>query len=227
MIIGFVGFIGSGKDTAADYLVNFHGFRRDSFASTLKDAVANVFGWDRTLLEGRTKESREWREQVDSWWAERLKMPNLTPRLMLQIWGTEVCRNGFHNDIWIASLENKIRKTHDNIVITDVRFTNEIKAIKNAGGKVFRIKRGPDPDWFDDAINFNQGPTNMTWALSKMRLDQCKVHASESSWVGNKHIDTEIDNNGSIDDLYNQLRSQVEDPLGAIERPLYVGLSDS
>jgi hypothetical protein len=67
----------------------------------------------------------------------------------------------------------------------------------------------------------------MTWALSKMRLDQCKVHASESSWVGNKHIDTEIDNNGSIDDLYNQLRSQVEDPLGAIERPLYVGLSDS
>jgi hypothetical protein len=227
MIIGFVGFIGSGKDTAADYLVNFHGFRRDSFASTLKDAVANVFGWDRTLLEGRTKESREWREQVDSWWAERLKMPNLTPRLMLQIWGTEVCRNGFHNDIWIASLENKIRKTHDNIVITDVRFTNEIKAIKNAGGKVFRIKRGPDPDWFDDAINFNQGPTNMTWALSKMRLDQCKIHASESSWVGNKHIDTEIDNNGSIDDLYNQLRSQVEDPLGAIERPLYVGLSDS
>jgi hypothetical protein len=227
MIIGFVGFIGSGKDTAADYLVNFHGFRRDSFASTLKDAVANVFGWDRTLLEGRTKESREWREQVDSWWAERLKMPNLTPRLMLQIWGTEVCRNGFHNDIWIASLENKIRKTHDNIVITDVRFTNEIKAIKNAGGKVFRIKRGPDPDWFDDAINFNQGPTNMTWALSKMRLDQCKIHASESSWVGNKHIDTEIDNNGSIDDLYNQLRNQVEDPLGAIERPLYVGLSDS
>lgn len=225
MIIGFVGFIGSGKDTAADYLVNFHGFRRDSFASTLKDAVANVFGWDRTLLEGRTKESREWREQVDSWWAERLKMPNLTPRLMLQIWGTEVCRNGFHNDIWIASLENKIRKTHDNIVITDVRFTNEIKAIKNAGGKVFRIKRGPDPDWFDDAINFNQGPTNMTWALSKMRLDQCKIHASESSWVGNKHIDTEIDNNGSIDDLYNQLRSQVEDPLDAIERPLYAGLA--
>jgi len=43
MIIGFVGFIGSGKDTAADYLVNFHGFRRDSFANTLKDAVAAVF----------------------------------------------------------------------------------------------------------------------------------------------------------------------------------------
>ena len=67
MIVGFVGFIGSGKDTAADYLVNSYGFRRDSFANTLKDAVANVFGWDRTLLEGRTKEAREWREQVDPW----------------------------------------------------------------------------------------------------------------------------------------------------------------
>jgi hypothetical protein len=74
MIIGICGLIGSGKDTAADYLVNLHHFRRESFANTLKDAVAQVFGWDRTMLEGRTKHSREWREQVDPWWAERLNM---------------------------------------------------------------------------------------------------------------------------------------------------------
>ena len=115
MIIGFVGFIGSGKDTAADYLVNFHGFRRDSFANTLKDAVAAVFGWDRVLLEGRTKEAREWREQRDEWWSNRLGK-DITPRHILQYWGTEVCRQGFHDDIWIASLENKMRKTGDNIV---------------------------------------------------------------------------------------------------------------
>jgi hypothetical protein len=212
MIIGFVGFIGSGKDTAADYLVNFHGFRRDSFASTLKDAVANVFGWDRTMLEGRTKASREWRDQVDTWWANRLSIPNLTPRWILQQWGTEVCRKSFHDDIWIASLENKLRSTPDDIVITDVRFPNEINAIHNAGGKVFRIKRGPEPDWFNDAVNYNQGPTNMSWSLSKMRLDNLKVHASESSWIGLK-LDAEIDNNNSIDDLFEQLRSQVEDLL--------------
>jgi hypothetical protein len=212
MIIGFVGFIGSGKDTAADYLVNFHGFRRDSFASTLKDAVACVFGWDRTLLEGRTKESREWREQVDPWWSERLGK-EITPRWVLQYWGTEVCRNGFHTDIWIASLENKIRKTNDNVVVTDVRFPNEISAIKNAGGRVFRIKRGEDPTWYNHAISFNQGPTNMTWALSKMHLGQAQVHASEYSWVGNKSIDAEIDNNGTIDDLFSQLKNQVEDHL--------------
>ncbi len=212
MIIGFVGFIGSGKDTAADYLVNFHGFRRDSFASTLKDAVACVFGWDRTLLEGRTKESREWREQVDPWWSKRLGK-EITPRWVLQYWGTEVCRNGFHTDIWIASLENKIRKTNDNVVVTDVRFPNEISAIKNAGGRVFRIKRGDDPEWYNHAISFNQGPTNMTWALSKMHLGQAQVHASEYSWVGNKSIDAEIDNNGTIDDLFRQLKNQVEDHL--------------
>ena len=102
MIIGICGFIGAGKDTAADYLVNFHGFRRDSFAATLKDAVAAVFGWDRELLEGRTKEAREWREQVDPWWSQRLGMPALTPRWVLQYWGTEVGRNAFHTDIWIA-----------------------------------------------------------------------------------------------------------------------------
>ena len=67
MIIGICGFIGAGKDTIADYLVNLHHFRRESFANTLKDAVAQVFGWDRTMLEGRTKMAREWREQV-AWW---------------------------------------------------------------------------------------------------------------------------------------------------------------
>ena len=205
MIIGFVGFIGSGKDTAADYLVNFHGFRRDSFANTLKDAVACVFGWDRTLLEGRTKEAREWREQVDTWWAERLNMPGLTPRLMLQLWGTEVCRNGFHDDIWIASLENKMRKTTDNIVISDVRFPNEIKAIHNAGGIVVRIKRGDDPEWYDAAVSVNAGPNgNATWSLSKALLNQLKIHASETAWVGGD-IDSTIYNDTTIDALFDQI----------------------
>ncbi len=215
MIIGFVGFIGSGKDTAADYLVNFHGFRRDSFANTLKDAVAAVFGWDRTLLEGRTKEAREWREQVDLWWSERLGIHQLTPRWILQHWGTEVLRNHFHDDIWIASLENKIRKTRDNIVISDVRFTNEITAIHNAGGLVVRIKRGPDPDWFQDAANVNCGPTNLNWAISKQRMTELKIHASETSWIGNL-IDHTIENDQTIDHLFTEIKNLVEDHLVAI-----------
>jgi hypothetical protein len=203
MIIGFVGFIGSGKDTAADYLVNFHGFRRDSFANTLKDAVAAVFGWDRTLLEGRTKEAREWREQVDPWWAERLNMPTLTPRWVLQYWGTEVCRQGFHDDIWIASVENKLRKTKDNIVISDVRFPNEIKAIHEAGGKVVRVKRGSEPHWYDIAVQANRGVDSAAkW------LKEEGIHASETAWVGGK-IDVVIENDSSIDDLFKAIKNQV------------------
>jgi hypothetical protein len=206
MIVGFVGFIGSGKDTAADYLVNTHGFRRDSFANTLKDAVAHVFGWDRTLLEGRTKEAREWREQVDTWWAERLNMPNLTPRWVLQYWGTEVCRGSFHDDIWIASLENKMRKTRDNIVISDVRFPNEITAIHNAGGIVVRVRRGDDPEWFSAAEDYNRGPeANPKWSLSKAKLDRLKVHASEYSWVGG-NIDYVVSNDSTIDNMFSQIK---------------------
>ena len=216
MIIGFVGFIGSGKDTAADYLVNFHGFRRDSFANALKDAVSHVFGWDRTLLEGRTRQSREWREQVDQWWANRLNMPHLTPRWILQYWGTEVCRQGFHDDIWIASLENRLRKTKDNTVISDVRFQNEIKAIHNAGGIVVRIKRGPEPEWYQDAANVNAGPTNLSWAISKQKMSDLQIHASETSWVGG-NIDHTLDNDSSIDELFSELKNLVSNHLDANE----------
>ena len=213
MIVGFVGFIGSGKDTAADYLVNFHGFRRDSFANTLKDAVACVFGWDRTMLEGRTKSSREWREQRDEWWSQRLGR-EVTPRLMLQLWGTEVCRQGFHDDIWIASLENKMRKTTDDIVISDVRFPNEIKAIHNAGGIVVRIKRGPEPEWYDHAVNANAGPQQVGWAIGRERLKKLGIHASETSWV-NGEIDHIVHNDTTIDDLFEQIKNLVSDPLAA------------
>ena len=206
MIIGICGFIGSGKDTVADYLVNFHEFRRESFASTLKDAVSAVFGWDRTLLEGRTKEAREWREQVDPWWAERLDMPTLTPRWVLQYWGTEVCRKAFHDDIWIASLENKLRNSKDHVVISDCRFPNEIASIRNAGGQIVWVQRGDLPEWYQYALAANTLGSNMALNELKMR----KIHASETAWVGTD-FDHTIENNGTIDELFQQVRSIVSD----------------
>jgi len=204
MIIGICGLIGSGKDTAADYLVNFHGFKRESFASSLKDAVSAIFGWDRELLEGRTTASREWREQVDVWWATRLNMPTLTPRWVLQNWGTDVLRAYFHDDIWIASLEHKLQQSKDSIVITDCRFPNEIKGLKEQGAKIAWIRRGITPHWYSIAESANRGDTKAAqW------LKDNKIHASESSWAGTD-FDYVIDNNKSIEHLYGKLKSLVQ-----------------
>ena len=151
MIIAISGLIGSGKDTVADYLVNLHEYRRESFAGNLKDSMSAIFGWDREMLEGRSKSSREWREQVDPWWAERLNMPELTPRWILQYVGTDVIRANFHNDMWIASLENKLRKSEDDIVISDVRFKNEVTMLRNLGAICIEVTRGDKPEWFQTA----------------------------------------------------------------------------
>jgi rhodanese-related sulfurtransferase len=205
MIIGIAGFQGAGKDTVADYLQNIYGFKRDSFAATLKDAVAAVFGWDRELLEGRTKESRIWREQVDPWWANRLNMPNLTPRLVLQKWGTEVARKSWHDDTWIASLENKLNRAHNDIVITDVRFPNEIQAVRNAGGIVIRVVRGPEPDWYATALGANAGILP-----DQELLKQLGVHPSEWAWIGT-NFDAVLDNNANgLDNLYKQINELVK-----------------
>ena len=200
--------MGSGKDTVADYLVNFHGYKRESFANSLKDAVSVVFGWDRELLEGRTKQSREWRETRDEWWIARLKQ-DITPRYVLQYWGTEVVRRGFHDDMWVASLENRLRQTQDDIVITDCRFPNEIKALKNIGARVLRVKRGPEPDWYEAAENYNAGKKRIGWALGKEVLTKAKVHASEYSWVGSE-FDALINNDGTVEDLYDQIELFID-----------------
>ena len=203
LIIAVSGLIGSGKDTIADYLTTFHGFKRMSFAASLKDAVASIFGWDREMLEGRTKQAREWRECVDPWWSERLNMPQLTPRWVLQYWGTDVCRKSFHNDIWIASLEYKLQNSKDNIVISDCRFPNEFKTIKDSGGILVSVQRGILPHWYDIAIQANKGV-----ASAEKWLKEQNIHSSEYSSVGLKY-DYTIDNNGTIDALHKQVKSII------------------
>ena len=158
MIIGLVGYIGSGKGTVGDILVRNHGYTKFAFADALKDAVSTIFLWPRGLLEGDSNASRAFRERVDTWWSHKLGY-EVTPRLILQKFGTEACRNGIADNIWIAALEKRIAG-YDDVVISDCRFPNEIDFIRSAGGVIIRVKRGDDPS-----------PEELS-----------KLHISETAW---------------------------------------------
>ena len=203
MIIGLVGLIGSGKGTVGDILVE-QNFKHESFANSLKDAASSVFNWDRELLEGVTPKSRAWREGVDEWWSERLGIPNFSPRVALQLLGTEVFRNHFHQDIWILGLESRIKDSTDNIVLTDARFPNEIDMVRRLGGVIVRVKRGDDPAWFNFATT---QPENMF----QVHPD---IHASEYSWVG-VTPNYLITNDGTMEDLNIVVTDLLQDLLGS------------
>jgi len=143
LLIGLVGAAGSGKTTIAEHLVKSHGFQCESFASALKDVVASIFCWNRADLDGNTPESRSWRETVDAWWSARLNMSNLTPRTVLQTIGTDVMRDTFSPDIWIASIQRRLQKygTESRVVVSDCRFQNEIEAVRSEGGYIIAVVR--------------------------------------------------------------------------------------
>jgi hypothetical protein len=123
---------------------------------------------------------------------------------VLQWWGTEVCRKSFHDDIWIASLEHRLQSTQDSIVISDCRFPNEIRAIKESGGQVIWVQRGSLPEWYDLAVRANSNDQS-----AKAELVSKGIHASETAWVGTQ-FDQVVDNNGTIEQLYKQLSSIVQ-----------------
>jgi hypothetical protein len=192
-IIGVIGFIGSGKNAAGELLVE-KGFHKDSFAAPLKDACSIIFGWPRQLLEGDTELSRKWREEPDAFWSEKFNKP-FSPRLALQLMGTEAGRNVFHEDVWVISLLNRAKGR--DIVVTDVRFKNEIAHIQKNGGKIVRIKRGNDPIWYEDFINHNKDP-------KKYPRPSVDIHVSETDWIGCEY-DFIIENNGTLEDLGKKL----------------------
>ena len=181
MIIGVVGYISSGKGTVGDILEREHGYKKFAFADALKDAVASIFVWPRGLLEGDTNASRAFRERIDPWWSHKFGY-EVTPRLILQKFGTEACRNGIADNIWIAALEKRIHGYED-VVITDCRFPNEIDFIRSAGGVLIRVKRGDDPSQEE---------------LSKM-------HISETAW-NSYDPDFVIHNEGTKDDLKENVK---------------------
>ena len=188
MIIGICGLIGSGKGTVADILVENHNFEKLSFADKLKDGVASVFSWDRDMLEGDTDRSRIWREKQDEFWTNETGM-SVTPRLVLQLFGTDCMRNGFFDGIWVSLVKQQILENPDtNWIIPDVRFPNEVKMIQSVQGQVWQIRRGDLPVWFMDKRDNNVEPTD--------------VHPSEWAWIDrDESFNQIIYNDDSLDEL--------------------------
>jgi hypothetical protein len=212
MIVGVLGFIGSGKGTVGDILKETV-FQHLSFASPLKDVTADMFGWPRELLEGDTEESRIFREKRDEYWSQEFKK-DFTPRLALQLMGTEVGRNVFHEDFWVIKAKLEMHKQMscgvENFVITDVRFPNEMKMLQKEGGILIEVQRGVKPHWYDIANKANRGDTH---ALSWMQ-NMSGVHISEWGWVGSE-IDYVIENNGTKEQLKKKVVSCLTNSFGA------------
>lgn len=224
MIIGLVGFIGSGKGSAADFLVEKHGYIKESFANGVKDATASIFGWDRTKLEGDTIQSRAWREEPDTFWSKRMGYP-FSPRQALQMMGTEAGRDVFHKDLWIYSMERRLHLSK-NYVIADVRFPNEIDMISKLGGVIVWVRRGNLPEWYSTAHKENTTDHYEQWLLHDAHLTMAQkypdIHYSEWAWIGS-HYDISLDNNGTLDEL----RRQVDKLAGTVYNiPLVVEGND-
>lgn len=208
MIVGFCGFIGSGKTTAAQYLEQYHGFTRMSFATTLKDVVASAFQWDRERLDGVTKSSRVWRDQPDLFWSERFGRP-ITPRYVLQWLGTGIFREQVLDSFWVDNVVLTIQKLspNANIVFDDARFINERQALRKLGAKFITVVRPSGP--------YNGFPTADHAALWQsahkgLPVDHItattSLHPSEWEWMLDPTFPTDmILSNTMLADFYNDI----------------------
>ena len=186
-IIGFMGNAGSGKSCAAEYLVNnIPGTAEYSFATPLKKACKELFLLSDTQLYG----TQEQKETGDPRWF------GCSPRTMMQYLGTDLLRKQMSKiipelgeGIFIHSArlwcdEYLSENHHLHIVISDVRFQNEVDFIHEQGGIVIKINR-------DD------------------RSSNGADHISELSVNDIDDYDYMIDNNGTIIDYYKKIRDII------------------
>jgi hypothetical protein len=139
----------------------------------------------------------------------------LTPRLLMQLLGTECGRNIIHPDIWVNSLFNGYKLSKDSIVhknknnqyydkaeypnwiITDLRFPNEFDKIKKHGGITINVVRDKSSKDVEDQ------------KLNKTKDFGITSHYSEIALDG-YIFDFYIENNGTVEELKNQIENNSE-----------------
>lgn len=127
--------------------------KETAFAEPIKSFCENVLLCDKASLYGNDQAKNaptkyKW-ESMPEYIREknRDKKGFMTHRHVMQIFGTEFTRDIWNKDIWTDVVKHHIDSGgHDNYLITDVRFQNEIDAIHGWGGQVWRIEGPPRGD---------------------------------------------------------------------------------
>lgn len=146
MIIGLRGDAGSGKDTVGDELVHEYGFTRISFADELKRNVSQAFNvpldhfYDRVLKEAEISHLPLRRNTLSFVVLDGISpLPDFfTPRLLCIYYAN--CMRHVDPQYWVR-IPLKNLKSSVNYVITDVRYQNEVDAVKKLGGVTVKIER--------------------------------------------------------------------------------------
>lgn len=164
-ILGLCGQAQSGKSTIAGVLVA-NGWTRTRFADRLK-AMLKTLGLTDAEIDGELKE-----QMCDL-------LGGKTPRWAMQSLGTEWGRELIHRDLWVRAWERTIERTPKSypIVVDDVRFPNEVAAVKAFGGMVIHVERPGLPPPMDHASEWLQLPGADAIFLNNGTLDDLSFHA--------------------------------------------------
>lgn len=180
MIIGLTGKLESGKDTIADYLVEKYGFDKVGFADELYRGVCGLFGIDLEIAQAWKNPDYGIKVEITGLVSgTKLEYGEFTWREFLQRFGTEMARECWDEDFWIDRFERKYLEdsASDFLVVKDVRYNNEALCLGSHGGTIWEVLRpGKDGD----------------------------SHESEAG-IDERHIDGEIMNNASLEELYETL----------------------
>jgi len=129
LIVGICGAKQHGKGTIAAALTRF-GFKEINFADALKRACSEAFAIPLDVFYDNARKESPLTE---------FGYPNESPRSILQHVGTELFRSRWPN-IWIDTWK-RMAAGSPRVVVSDMRFPNELEAVRAMKGYVIRVTR--------------------------------------------------------------------------------------
>lgn len=141
--IGLIGLARSGKDSVATHLVRNYGYTRVAFADAVKEHALKVDPWVNHyhMHSPDDSEAERLSEVVDALGWERAKRDYPEVRRILQTIGA--AQRDHDPDYWIRIAQRKIGGGMylRPIVVTDVRYLNEVIALQRQGFTMVGVRR--------------------------------------------------------------------------------------